>query len=165
MRTALTIMTEPVEREPGQTEWRLQLAIIRFKILDAALVRNRWDDAVAEAQAALKVLAPLEESGTVTPAIQCRLADIHLAYGKALERLDRPVDARVEFERALAAIELVAPAPGVISVEQRLAMALLRLDRIAEAEPVVRRIAGTTAWDRSLGKLAREKGIEIQDED
>ena len=161
LRIALAVMEEPVEREPGHTEWRFQLVSIHERLMAAAIRQKRWEDALTEGEQALNVLAPLTERETLTPDIRYLLTDVHLARGAAFSGLERAQDARAAWEQALAAIEPLADETDLVQAQKRKAISLLRLDRIEEAEPVIRRVSRTTAWSPGLENLAREKGIDI----
>ena len=63
------------------------------------------------------------------------------------------------------AIEPLADETDLIHAQTLKAIVLLRLDRIAEAEPVIRQLRSTTAWDRSLRTLAGEKGLDVPVDD
>ena len=126
--------------------------------------QERWKDAVAEGKAALEVLEPLVQREPLTTEIRYQLTDVHLARGRALAGMNRVQDAREAWERALAAIEPLAHESDLIQAQIRRANVLLRLDRIDEAEPVVRSVSGTQGWSSELEDLATEKGIDDSSE-
>jgi serine/threonine-protein kinase len=163
LQTGHGILEELIEREPGNAEWRLQLATVKNGMVAVALDQERWNDAAAEARAAIAVLAPVMEVSPVPPMVRLRVARLHLDRGEALQHLADRVAAHEAWNRALVAIEPAVRESDLLKAKSVMAIALLQLGRIDEAEPIVRQLEGTAVWGTDLEKLAREKGIVSKD--
>jgi eukaryotic-like serine/threonine-protein kinase len=137
---AVRIMRTLAEGDPTNAGWQRDLADYRRARGGTSLARGELRSAADDASAALAAASDLlaRPGGDLQAA---RIASAaHAVLARVSEARGDPALARTHWERALASIPAAARHAGDYRFLDPLAVALLRLDRPAEAAPVLERL-------------------------
>ena len=147
-------------KDPKHLGFQIDQGTSRRKVASALLLRGDPAASRAEARRALKRLKLLATENPKNPQIRLALAETHILLGRIEERLGRRESARTSWSTAL---DLLA-ADGADADKGLLTQrteALLRLGRVEEAQPSVRKLAGFGYREIGFVELCRSKGITI----
>jgi serine/threonine-protein kinase len=160
LETARGLMRELVEKDPARVDWQRDLASVELSL--AALLES-----LGELERARRVVAvardALEGCHAEQPDERVTVRFLGIAchrQGRLLEKLGRQDEARMAWERALTIVEPVARDSDETGFLDLWARILLRLDRLKDAEPVVRELRALGYQDESLDELLQAKGLE-----
>jgi tetratricopeptide (TPR) repeat protein len=146
-----------VAKDPQNQDWRLQLGISRSRMA-AALITLDAARARDEARAALGILAPLLK-GKPDESARGLIAEAEVTRGRIETSLGDPAEARAAWERVLAVLVPCRRPLTYWKILSPWAQALLALDRVDEARPVVEHLRAIGYRNGDLDRLCREKGI------
>jgi tetratricopeptide (TPR) repeat protein/tRNA A-37 threonylcarbamoyl transferase component Bud32 len=149
-----------VAKDPTNSDWRLQLGTCHARTA-AALARLDPARARTEARAASEILEPLLRGEPDEPA-RGLIAESAVTRGSIEASLGNQDEARASWERALA---ILASSPRPLAYWKLLAPwtgALLKLDRLKEAQPAVERLQRMGYRNADLAELCREKGVRVE---
>jgi tetratricopeptide (TPR) repeat protein len=159
LRQAGDILSDIVEQDPTNTQWQRDLAQVNFRVAEALERRGDLDRArrftgrMRDAMEALLDKFPNDRDAGRW------LSEAHLLEGEILQRQGREGQARSEWSRSLEIIEPLASESDDTAFLDVWARVLLRLDRIREAEPIVRKLHEAGYKDRTFLDLCRQKGV------
>jgi serine/threonine-protein kinase len=146
------------ERDPSNIEWQTQLVRIHRAIADLAITRETWDDATTETTAARAILEPVVAADAGNLFATTQLGAVCLLEGRTWEGRGDASRARDAWEAALALVEPLARKTADPDLREVWATALLHLDRVEEAAPLVDDLLASEPSRSKLAALALAKG-------
>ncbi len=139
--TALTASVRALEalvaHVPTNASYQLNLAQSLAPLGSAQLASGKAAAAEATERRALSIIAPALEKKPSDLSLRAASAEANIELGDALARSGRAADARAAWSQALAAIDSVARARHVTDHLALQSGALMRLDRLDDARPIV----------------------------
>ncbi|HEY6826824.1 MAG TPA: hypothetical protein VI259_08195, partial [Gemmatimonadaceae bacterium] len=139
--TALTASVGALEalvaRVPTNASYQLNLVQGLAPLGAAQAAAGRVASGEATERRALGIVAPALAKKPSDLGLRAAFAEANLELGDALARNGRPTDARVAWTQALAAIDSVARARRLTDHLALQSAALMRLDRLDDARPIV----------------------------
>jgi len=126
-----------VSRVPTNASYQLNLAQSLAPLGAAQLALGRAALAEATERRSLGIVAPALAKKPSDLNLRAASAEVNIELGDALARSGRPADARAAWSQALAAIDSVARVRHLTDHLALQSAALMRLDRLDEARPIV----------------------------
>ncbi len=151
---------EIVPQDTTHVELRVDLAAARTKLGMALADHGDLDralDLARQTQQQLEGLATKED-----PMTRYWLSQSYMLEGRVLDRRGQDESARIAWSRALAIVELLARDSETTTYLDAWAWALLRLDRVEQARPIIERLESIGMHGADLMKLYREKTSRIR---
>lgn len=148
---------ETLEQVLGRDHARTAAALNGLAELDAA--RNRYDDAEALFVRSLAIRQALHARDPDSPLGRADLASTLVGLGNLYRLRREEGKAEEAWTRAVATLESVTPGSEVVRFLHPHAMALLYLDRVKEASPLVDKLMRKGWSDPAFLELCRRRGI------
>jgi serine/threonine-protein kinase len=151
------ILIELIDRDPTNTGWQRDLATVNVSIATAFEEQGDLDRARGFAREALDDLEALCAGLPGDRRAGLGLSGAYLLEGRLLEGQARKKEALAAWGRALEIIEPLARESDETAYLEVWAKALLRLDRVREAAPIVKRLQAVGHKSERLSELCQEK--------
>ena len=146
---------------PDNRDWQQELGRTQALLGNALLLAGRAGEAAAVARQALAVAGPALERRPGDLDMRRVAGEASLTLGDALARGGDAAGAARAWGAAAAAVDSAARASGQTDLVALAATALLRLDRLPEARPLVQDLARRGYRRPRFVALCREKGVEL----
>jgi eukaryotic-like serine/threonine-protein kinase len=137
LRDAEALLAPLVEAQPDNVPWRRDLATVRVAAAEVALQQGRIKDGLRDAEAGRDALADLVQSTPDDLETRRRLAAAWLVLGDLQEAVGDRAAATEAWRAVLAALGAGLEASRDPAMLEPAALALLRLGRGGEAEPML----------------------------
>jgi serine/threonine-protein kinase len=147
-----------VARDPTNTTWRRHLGASQAGLSRAHMSGARYTAARVEAERAITTFESIVQDSPDSRTARRGLASSCILLGEVLERLGEAEPARAAWLRALETIEPFARAERQTEFLAVWAAALLHLERLDEAGPVIESLVERGYRDPEFVVLARSKG-------
>ena len=138
--TSRVILEALVARTPGERRWQGTLARVHADLGTSMSMLGRVAEAERVERAALANLQPALAKRPSDQSLRLSTARATLALGDVLEREGRVSAAQQTWEQALVTVDSTARATGITDFLALRSAALLRLDRVELARPVVQEV-------------------------
>ena len=154
------ILEALVARAPGESRWQGTLARLRAELGTSMSLLGRVAEAERVERAALANMQPALAKRPSDQSLRIATARATLALGDVLERQGHVSDARQVWEQALATVDSTARATGITDFLALHSAALLRLDRVELARPIVQELLGRGYRRPRWLSLVHTKGLD-----
>jgi serine/threonine protein kinase/class 3 adenylate cyclase len=158
-RSAQEVLQEIAAKDPTNRYSQQDLARSHLDLARILEAQRHLAEAMAECAAAQKILEPLVEQQPSDRVLVTWLSRCYLLEGTLHEHRGEREEARSAWGRAADAIGPFARTSSDYQILAPWAQALLHLDRLAEARPVVERLAGMGFREAGFLSLCREKNL------
>lgn len=151
-------LIEIIDQDPTNPGRQRDLATVNLSLGLAFEEQGDLDGASRFARDVVDDLEVLREKIPGDRRAGLLLSRAHLLEGRLLERQTRKEEALAAWGGALEIIEPLARGSDETAYLEVWATALLRLDKVREAEPIVRRLQGVGHKNERLSELCQDKG-------
>ncbi len=153
-------LAEIVPQDTTHAQSRIDLAAARIKLGMALADQGNLDRALELARQTQQQLERLGADDD--PTTRLWLSQSHMLEGRVMDQWDRSEAARASWSRALAIVEPLARESETTTYLEAWAWALLRLDRVEQARPIIERLESIGMHGADLMKLYRGKTTGIR---
>jgi len=150
-------MAELVARDPENSNWRRDLGLSHRYRAEVLLTQGRPEEALSEIQRSLGLL---EGDDTDRQTLR-RRGESEVTRGEVLEGLGRFEEARAAWQRAAKILEEIAAASNNKHFLVPWAEALLHLDRLEDARPVIEKLEDLGYRHPDFLRLCASRGLSV----
>ena len=159
LRRARDIMLRLIDLDPTNADWRQELARTQNRLAWIQAEQGLAEEALASSRAALELCRALLTESPDDPNTSAVCGDTHLVLGNVQAAGDRLEAARESWLRALESPDAVARGSKHPIQKETRARALLELDRLDEARPLVAELRAMGQRRPSFVRLCQDKGV------
>jgi eukaryotic-like serine/threonine-protein kinase len=154
-------MLQLLENSPDNRPWQITLARTETGLARALLLAGRPNEALSAAGRALEISEAFLELTPDDVELRRLLSETYIARGEILARLGAAADASAAWTRGLDTIHSVARISRHTDLLALAATALLHLDRVQEAEPLIRELEQRGYRRPEFVEQVREKNVGL----
>ncbi len=159
LQAGVDLLQDLVAENPDKARWRQDLARSWIELGRGRLERGDWSAVTEAARAAEALLDEVVDRRGTQPQNRLALGSSWLLLGRALAGTGRPAEARASWEKTRALLAADAANSRDPDILDPWVRTLMHLDRVEEAEPVIRQLFAAGYRGAAVRRLANSRGL------